>query len=51
MKSKNDNEDLVRKNANLKDEIVELEDRLKVEKDKQVELRGIKDKANHNVYK
>lgn len=35
----------------MKNEIVELEDKIQIEKDKSFELRSNKDKANHNVYK
>lgn len=49
--SRGTNDDLLRKNQQLKNEIVEIEDKIQVERDKQFQLRATKDKANHNVYK
>ncbi len=49
--SRNQNDDTVDKNQRIKADIIELEDMIQEEKDKSFELRGMKDKANHNVYK
>lgn len=35
----------------MKDEIVEIEDKIENEKHKTYEIRGIKDKSNHQLYK
>jgi hypothetical protein len=35
----------------LKDEIVEIEDKIENEKHKAVEIKGIKNKTNHQLYK
>jgi len=45
------NEDQIRKNKALKDDIVELEDRLNDERARQVDLRGHKDKVAHQIYR
>ena len=49
--AKDMNDEFMRNNQNIKGDIVELEDRIQVEKDKSFELRGIKDKSNHTIYK
>lgn len=45
------NEEIIWKNKALKDEIVQLEDRLREERQRQVELRAVKDKVSHQIYK